>query len=185
MKGTLRILTATESDPPNALSAVSRRGRRASIPSRYTPPAMNGRTATLRVALAALTLLSLSCRRAAPEAAVPVPTPAVTAIPSPDPQTLVGRWARSDANYVIEITRVGPGGALEATYVNPQPIHVSRAEWMAKDGRVMMALELTDRNYPGNFYTLAFDPGSDSLTGVYHHLGLNQTFDVAFSRIRP
>jgi hypothetical protein len=146
---------------------------------------MNGRTTTLRVALAALTLLSPACRRPTPEAAVPVPTPAATAISSPDPQALVGRWARSDANYVIEITKVGPGGSLEATYANPQPIHVSRAEWAVHDGRVMMAIELTDRNYPGNYYTLALDPGSDSLSGVYNHLGLKQSFDVAFSRIRP
>ena len=146
---------------------------------------MNGRTTTLRLALAALTLLSPACGRPAPEAAAPVPTPAATAIPSPDPQALVGRWARSDANYIIEITKVGPGGSLEATYANPQPIHVSRSEWTVKDGRVMMAIELTDRNYPGNYYTLALDPGSDSLTGVYNHLGLKQSFDVAFSRIRP
>ena len=145
---------------------------------------MNRRTTTV-LAVAALTLLSPGCNRPAPEAAAPVPTQAATAITSPDPQALVGRWARSDANYVIEITKVGPGGSLEATYANPEPIHVSRAEWTVKDGRVMMALELTDRNYPGNYYTLAFDRGSDSLSGVYNHLGLKQSFDVAFSRIRP
>jgi len=146
---------------------------------------MQGRTTLLRVALAALSLLSPACRRPEPPSAAPVATPAATAIPSPEPQALVGRWARSDANYVIEITKVGPDGLLEVTYANPQPIHVSRAEWTVKDGRVMMAIELTDLNYPGNYYTLAFDPGSDSLTGVYNHLGLKQSFDVAFSRIRP
>ena len=137
--------------------------------------------------------LILSCRRPEPQAAVPVPTPAPTAAAtpaatapsSPDPQALVGRWARSDASYVLAITKVGPDGLLEVTYANPQPIHVSRAEWKIHDGRLMMAVELTDQNYPGNYYTLAYDPGSDSLSGVYNHLGLKQSFDVAFSRIRP
>ena len=46
-----------------------------------------------------------------------------------------------------------------------------------------MALELQDKNYPGNFYALMYDPGSDSLSGVYNHLGLNQQYEVAFSRI--
>jgi hypothetical protein len=42
-----------------------------------------------------------------------------------------------------------------------------------------------DRNYPGSYYTLTYDPGSDSLAGVYHHLGLAQNFDVAFTRLAP
>lgn len=151
---------------------------------------MNPRTGTIQVVLAALTLLLPACRRPAPEAgavgvATPAATPAATKVPSPDPQALVGRWARSDASYVIAVTKVGPDGLLEVTYSNPQPIHVSRAEWKIQGGRLMMAIELTDQNYPGNYYTLAHDAGSDSLSGVYNHLGLNQSFDVAFSRIRP
>jgi hypothetical protein len=50
-------------------------------------------------------------------------------------------------------------------------------------GKLGMMVELTDRNYPGNFYVLAYDPGSDSLMGVYNHLGQNQQFEVAFSRV--
>ena len=38
---------------------------------------------------------------------------------------------------------------------------------------------------PRGGHTLTYDPGSDSLSGVYHHLGVNQNFDVAFSRIPP
>jgi hypothetical protein len=96
---------------------------------------------------------------------------------------LVGRWLRSDSDYVIEIAGAAADGSVEARYFNPQPIHVSRAVWKSDGGRLALLLELTDRGYPGNFYTLVYDPGSDALLGVYNHLGLNQTFEVAFSRL--
>ena len=69
---------------------------------------------------------------------------------------------------------------LDARYFNPNPIHVSRAETATRDGKLFMAMELRDQGYPGNFYALVSDPGSDSLSGVYNHLGLNQQFEVAF-----
>jgi len=112
-------------------------------------------------------------------AAAPDPAPA----PSADPHKLVGRWLRSDSNYTIEVARVGPDGAAQATYSNPQPIHVSRAAWRAEGGRLALFVELSDRGYPGNNYALLYDPGSDSLSGEYRHLGLNETYEVAFSRV--
>jgi hypothetical protein len=123
------------------------------------------------------------------------PGPAALAAPSPtvapssahsataaDPARLVGRWLRSDSDYTIAIAGATPDGKLDAQYLNPNPIHVSKAEWRAYEGKLLVLLELTDRNYPGNFYTLTYDPGSDSLSGIYHHLGLNQEIEVAFSR---
>jgi hypothetical protein len=102
---------------------------------------------------------------------------------APDPARLVGRWLRSDSDYTIAIAGATPDGKLDAQYLNPNPIHVSKAEWRGYAGKLLVLLELTDRNYPGNFYTLTYDPGSDSLSGVYHHLGLNQEIEVAFSRV--
>src|SRR5262249_46171127 len=115
-----------------------------------------------------------------------VPAAAVSAAPAPaapDPQRLVGRWLRADSDYTIEIASVGSDGKLEARYFNPGPIHAARAEAHVEGGALKMLLELQDRGYPGSYYTLTYDPGSDSLSGVYHHLGLNQDFDVAFSRL--
>jgi hypothetical protein len=43
-------------------------------------------------------------------------------------------------------------------------------------------IELRDRNYPGNYYTLTYDSQSNRLIGVYHHLGIGQNFDVFFIR---
>ncbi len=90
---------------------------------------------------------------------------------------------RADSDYVIEVSEAASDGQLTARYRNPREIHVSRAEWRRAEGRLTLLVELRDRGYPGSYYTLSYDPGSDSLTGVYHHLGLNQEFDVAFSRL--
>ena len=121
---------------------------------------------------------------AAPPPNAPVPSSATAGSESaPDAQRLVGRWLRSDADYTIEIASVGEDGKLDARYFNPKPIHVSRAETVVKDGKLVMGLELQDTNYPGNFYALVYDPGSDSLSGIYNHLGLGKQFEVAFSRV--
>ena len=154
---------------------------------------MAGQRILLGGALAALVgILGPGCRArespgGAPAAATPAanPSPASAASGAPAADKLVGRWLRSDADYTIEIAGVGEDGKLEARYFNPNPIHVSRAETAAQEGKRLMALELQDKGYPGNFYALVYDPGSDSLSGIYNHLGLNQQFDVAFSRVSP
>ena len=110
------------------------------------------------------------------------PSPVPVADAASDPARLVGRWLRSDSDYTIAIAGATPDGKLDAQYLNPNPIHVSKAEWRGYAGKLLVLLELTDRNYPGNFYTLTYDPGSDSLSGIYHHLGLNQEIEVSFSR---
>jgi hypothetical protein len=137
-------------------------------------------------ALAAAHAALVACRGREGAAVGVAPTPAAVETPAPaatDPQNLVGRWLRADSNYVIEVASVSAGGALAVTYQNPQPINVSRAEWIAEGDRLLLAVELTDANYPGNFYTLTYDPGSDSLVGLYHHLGVGETYEVAFSRV--
>jgi uncharacterized protein (DUF2147 family) len=136
-------------------------------------------------ALTALLLLAgLHCRARESEAAA-----AATAMPAatetPSPEKVVGRWLRSDSDYTIQIAGVGPDGKLDVRYFNPNPIHVSRAETRTADGKRLVFVELQDRGYPGNFYALIYDPGSDSLTGVYNHLGQQQQYEVAFSRIEP
>jgi hypothetical protein len=96
---------------------------------------------------------------------------------------LVGRWLRSDMSYMIEIASVSADGKLEARYLNPQPIHVSKAEARRENDALEVLVELTDRGYPGSYYTLTYSPGEDLLRGVYHHLGLQQNFDVTFFRL--
>ncbi len=84
---------------------------------------------------------------------------------------------------MIEVASVSPDGKLEAKYLNPQPVHVSKAEARRENDALAVLLELTDRGYPGSYYTLTYFPSEDLLRGVYHHLGLQQNFDVTFFRL--
>ena len=97
---------------------------------------------------------------------------------------LVGRWRRTDGGYILDIKTVHDDGKIDATYLNPRPINVSKAEAITKGGHVIVVVTLQDRGYPGNMYTLTYDPDTDRLEGVYHHRGLGQQFDVEFSRLR-
>jgi hypothetical protein len=95
---------------------------------------------------------------------------------------LMGRWQRPDGGYFLIITSVDAGGKMEATYLNPNPIHVARAEASREGTTNKVFVELQDVNYPGSTYKLAYDPASDQLYGVYFQAALNQQFDVVFAR---
>jgi hypothetical protein len=73
---------------------------------------------------------------------------------------------------------------LESTkrHGNPRPINVSKAQVDMKKAKIELLIELRDRGYPGNYYMLTFDSERNRHVGVYHHLGLNQNFDVYFIR---
>lgn len=118
-----------------------------------------------------------------------------TAARSPGPETsqeiasssqgrLLGRWLRPDGGYILTIRGIEAGGRVDATYDNPRPIHVAKAQAKCRGSELSLYVELRDRNYPGNYYTLSYNAGTDQLVGVYHHLGLNQEFDVNFVRLR-
>jgi len=101
-----------------------------------------------------------------------------------DPARLVGSWMRTDSEYVIVIESAAPDGKLVARYMNPQPIHVSKAQWMGSGSRLTLMVEMQDRGYPGSFYELDYDVTHDTLFGTYHHLGLHQDFQVSFYRLK-
>jgi hypothetical protein len=116
--------------------------------------------------------------------APPAPPPSVVrATSAPDPHRLAGRWRRADSDYTIAVDGVSADGTLTARYLNPQPIHVARAEWKQADGRLTLLVEMRDRLYPGSYYELTYDAASDGLSGVYHHLAIQQDFDVSFYRL--
>ncbi len=105
------------------------------------------------------------------------------ALPETGRRKLVGRWQRADADYVLEIRQIAADGQIDAAYLNPRPIHVSKAQATLESGKIRVMVELRDRLYPGSYYTLTYDASKDQLSGVYHHLGINQEFDVVFTRI--
>lgn len=104
-------------------------------------------------------------------------------LPETQRQKLIGRWQRADANYVLEISAVANDGQIKAAYLNPQPIHISKARAVFESDKLNVMVELRDRLYPGSYYTLTYDAGDDRLSGVYHHLGVHQEYNVVFIRI--
>ena len=97
-------------------------------------------------------------------------------------QRLIGSWQRTDAGYVIEIRSVDRSGAVDAAYLNPNPIHVSQAQISDGDESFELFLELMDVGYPGATYRLLYSPEHDVLVGVYHQPTAGQDFEVAFQR---
>jgi hypothetical protein len=100
-------------------------------------------------------------------------------------QQLVGQWVRSDGGYVIDIKSVDDTGKLDASYLNPNPIHVAVAQAAQADGLTKVFIELRDVNYPGSTYDLTYDPQSNQLRGVYFQAAQQQRFDVTFDRHAP
>jgi hypothetical protein len=102
--------------------------------------------------------------------------------PKPDFQKLKGRWLRPDGGYIVQVANVSSGGAMEVSYSNPKPIHVSRSE-ASWDGIAMKVfIELRDVNYPGSTYNLAYIPDRDELQGIYYQAAIRQEFEVVFVR---
>jgi hypothetical protein len=153
----------------------------------------------MRKSAVALAFAGSACLAAcrAPERPASSPTPSAARVPTAaeiqpsataapgggEYQRLVGRWMRSDWDYMIWIRGAAADGALDASYLNPNPIHVAQAQAWKEGGVLRFRVEMQDRNYPGSYYLLAYDPGSDTLSGVYHQLVQNQKFEVAFSRL--
>jgi hypothetical protein len=114
--------------------------------------------------------------------ALMVCTAAWAAAPAAD--VLKGRWVRQDGGYMIVINGVGADGKLEAAYANPRPTPFSMAQARRDGDKLKVFLELRAGGYGGSTYTLAYDPASDSLRGVYHQAVAGQTYVVEFRRAR-
>lgn len=98
----------------------------------------------------------------------------------PDP--LIGSWIRPDGGYQLEIRSARKDGTLEAVYLNPQPINISRAEWHQTGGSLKLLVELNDVNYPGSTYTLDYLPDQDRLVGNYFQAVYQENYYVEFVR---
>lgn len=112
------------------------------------------------------------------------PDSATPAAPSQAFSKLTGKWQRTDGGYILDIRNILPGGRMEAVYLNPNPIHVAKAEASANGPSPKVFVELRDTNYPGCTYALTFDPKTDQLAGIYFQASMGQQFDVVFERIR-
>ena len=97
---------------------------------------------------------------------------------------LKGKWVRPDGGYVVEVKSVDDRGKMEASYSNPRPIHVAKAEASQDGPATKVFIELRDVNYPGSTYNLTYDPQSDQLKGIYYQAALQQQFEVFFVRMQ-
>jgi len=97
---------------------------------------------------------------------------------------LMGRWQRPDGGYIIQIRNVDSSGKIDAGYLNPRPINVSKAQATREGGKIKVFIELSDVGYPGSTYTLTYDAKQDVLVGVYHQAVVKQNFDVYFTRMK-
>ena len=95
---------------------------------------------------------------------------------------LTGRWLRLDGGYILEIRAIDAAGRIDATYLNPRPINVARAEATRKGSALEVFVELRAPGYPGSTYTLSYEPKNDQLVGVYYQAAMQQSFDVRFVR---
>lgn len=97
---------------------------------------------------------------------------------------LAGRWQRTDGGYIIELKNPSADGKIEATYFNPNPIHVGRAGWQHNAGKIIVTVELQDINYPGSLYTLEFLHKEDRLSGLYFQAVEKVNYEVGFIRVK-
>lgn len=134
-----------------------------------------------------VTLVSCGKEPATPapgeKAAVALTNSTVSATPAAF-KKLVGQWERPDGGYVLDLRSVDASGQMQAVYLNPSPIHVSKALALREGEEVKVFVELRDVNYPGCTYSLKYDPQHDQLYGEYFQAGMGQRFDVTFARLK-
>ena len=148
---------------------------------------MRSRVVAAIVVVGAAVVLAWATWRGAPEPAATPANAGASGATRPAPQVyavLVGEWVRPDGGYVLAISGVAPDGKATASYFNPRPIHVARAEAKLEGMLVGLFVELQDVNYPGSTYTLAHDTATDKLRGVYYQAAQGAQYEVAFSRRR-
>lgn len=97
---------------------------------------------------------------------------------------IIGKWVRPDGGYVIEIKSVDASGKLDASYYNPRPINVAKAEASRNGAQIKVYIELQDVNYPGSNYNLVYDSKSDQLKGDYYQAVSQEHYSIFFERIR-
>jgi len=156
-----------------------------------TPPRRGSRSAR-RMVIIAVSIVAVAVaiwwgwtnrRGATPHTNRPAGDATAVTLSSPESaQRLIGRWQRTDAGYVIDIRSVDRFGAVDAHYLNPNPIHVSQARVSDTEEQLELFIELVDVGYPGATYRLGYSPEYDVLIGLYHQPTAGQDFEVAFER---
>jgi uncharacterized protein (DUF2147 family) len=96
---------------------------------------------------------------------------------------LEGKWQRTDGGYILELSGAQSNGDIRAAYFNPNPINVGRSLWQNSAGKLMVMVELQDKNYPGSVYNLEYLESQNILKGTYFQAVEKMTYDVEFTRL--
>src|SRR4051794_37688825 len=83
---------------------------------------------------------------------------------------LVGRWARTEGPYVININSVDVNGKLDASYANPRPLPFHTAEVVRDGNGLKLVFELRAAGYGGSTYILKYYAGRGRLGGGYDQI---------------
>jgi hypothetical protein len=99
---------------------------------------------------------------------------------------LIGKWARTDGNYVLEIKSMPSTGYPDVAYFNPNPIKVGNAQVIPGNGAIKVFVKLDDpeKGYPGCTYQLGYNKETDMLEGVYFQAASNQEYSISFARMK-
>ena len=84
----------------------------------------------------------------------------------------------------MEIRSVDPSGKIDAAYLNPKPINITKAEATRDGSTLNVFVELRAPNYPGSTCTLTYDQAHDQLRGIYFQAVQQQSFNVNFVRMK-
>lgn len=94
----------------------------------------------------------------------------------------LGKWQRTDGDYIIDLSNIKTDSTLEAAYLNPKPINISETMWKVNNGYIYFYIKLDDEGYPGSYYSLGYYPDEDRLYGFYFQAMQQQKYDVVFER---
>ena len=95
---------------------------------------------------------------------------------------LIDRWVRPDGGYILDLQSISSDGKLTASYYNPNPIRISRAQVTPQGEVLRIYVEFDDVNYHGSNYTLVYNEQYDALVGIYFQAKMQQEFEVVFVR---
>jgi hypothetical protein len=153
-----------------------------------TPSLRSARTVTLGLvvgvlAVVAIGFLLLSRPANAPEGQNQTAPEPKTTEPVSLYGALLGRWLRTDGDYLLDIRAIDGTGKAQVDYFNPRPIHVARAEASREGESLKLVVVLEDVGYPGSYYTLTWSQSERRLAGEYYQAALQETFEVIFTRL--
>jgi hypothetical protein len=101
---------------------------------------------------------------------------------TPNYNTLLGEWQRTDGNYLIKVSDIQKDGSLQVNYFNPKPIHVAEAALSTQKELIKLFIKFQDKGYEGSTYTLFYYGKKDALVGFYYQAVMDKTFEVIFTR---